>query len=202
MEHKLVTISKRAQAIFANPQYLNSSINEYFLVSFDSSDKILTVHHDGKQGEIELILSEALIVFAKNQLLNDLWKINFREVENYLRDENHLPAFSTDLKNLEEKLNLLKIALIAAAFQARSKEELSRLASDVFDWEKYSLVTKNIWARDFLAVLGLELIYCDGQTLTLTKAPGEATNPDLEYLFKHLLGRVENDLPMKVVAVQ
>lgn len=202
MEQKLVTISKRAQAILANPQYLNSSINDSFQVTLDLSDKILTVHHSGKQGEIELILSEALIVFAKNQSLNDLWKINFREVENYLRDENHLPAFSADLVNLEEKLNLLKISLIAAGLRARSKEDLSRLASVVFDWEKHSLVTKNIWARDFLAVLGFELIFCDGQTLTLTKVPGEATNSDLEYLFKHLLGSVENDLPMKVVAVQ
>lgn len=201
MKVNLTTISKRAQGILTNSQFQKSDLTSDFEVTLDSSDRILTVFHSGKAGEIELILSEALAVFAKNRTIADLWKINFREVENFLRDENHLPAFTESIPEMEKILNIRKISLIAEALKTKAGEEVYTLIEMIFDWRNLSLVAKNQWAMEFLNIIGSELIFCDGETLTFTKVPKDVPGSDLELLVQRILGGGEIVLPMKVVAV-
>lgn len=201
MKVNLSTTSKRAQEILANPRFKNADLSSEFGVTLDRSDKILTVFHNGKSGEIELIFNDVLAIFAKNRSILDLWKINFREVENFLRDENHLPAFGDMTTEMEEILNLQKIGLVAETLKTGASEEIKTLTEMLFDWEKLSLVAKNEWARDFLKILGSELIFCDGTTMTFTKFPKDVGNMDLEIMVGKIFEGGELILPMKVVAV-
>lgn len=201
MKANLNSTSKRALSILANPNFKKQGLDAEFVVSLDKSDKILTVFHDGKSGEVELIFNDVLAIFAKNRSVSELWKINFREVENFLRDENHLPAFGETTSELEDILNFQKISLISGAIKARSGEELNILFEVLFDWEKLSLVAKNEWAKRFVTLLGSELIFCDETAMTFTKAPKDVDDLDFELLVKEIFNRGEFVLPMKVVAV-
>ncbi len=202
MKVNLDTTSKRAQGILANPQFKNEELDSDFQVNLDGSDRILTVFHSGKSGEIELIFSEALAVFAKNRTLSELWRINFREIENFLRDENHLPAFLEEASVLEEILRARKISLIAEAYKSKAGEEIYTLVEMMFDWRNLSLVGKNQWAMELLKIVGSELIFCDEETLSFTQASKDVAGSDLELLIQKILGGGEIVLPMKVVAVQ
>lgn len=202
MKVNLATTSKRAQGILINPQFKKDELDTDFQVTMDSGDRILTVFHSGKSGEYELIFSEALAVFAKNRTIGELWRINFREVENFLRDENHLPAFAEKAPVLEEILRIRKISMIAEALRTKAGEEIYTLVEVMFDWRNLSLVAKNQWALEFLKTIDSELIFCDEETLTFTKTSKEVEGSDLELLVQKILGGGEIVLPMKVVAVQ
>ena len=202
MKVNLDTTSKRALAILGSPKFKNTDIDSDFEIHFDSNDKILTVYHDGKNGEIELLFDEVLSVFAKNRTIEELWKINFREIENFLRDENHLQALSEDMLILEEILNKRKISLISEAIKNRSSETIYTLIEMFFDWRNLSLVSKNQWAHEFLNIIRCELIFCNEDTLTLRNSSKVATSSDLEALIIKILGVGENIPSLKVVAVQ
>jgi hypothetical protein len=167
----LATISKRAKGFLENPQFLKSDLLEDFQVTLDSSDKILTVYYRFHSEEVERIFSEGLAIFSKNRNPDELWIINFREFENFLRDENHLPALDLLTPEFEEIFIIIKISLIASIIKLRHGTDLVNTIQTASHWENLSLVEKNIWARDFLVFLGRELIFCDGQTLTVKKAP-------------------------------
>ncbi|MBC7429072.1 MAG: hypothetical protein H7336_10700 [Bacteriovorax sp.] len=202
MKVNLDKISKRAKGFYESPQFLNSNLLEDFVVTLDSSDKILTVFYKDNPGEVELIFSEALAIFSQNRTQNDLWKINFREFENFLRDENHLPAFNESVQDLDDVLTKIKISLIASMLRKRFKADLNSYIDAIYHWRNLTMTARNIWANDFLAAIGWELIFCDEATLTVSRTPAGAANESLEYLLQKILGCIESGLPMKVVAVQ
>ncbi|MBC7713137.1 MAG: hypothetical protein H7177_07345 [Rhizobacter sp.] len=194
-------ISIRAKGFLESPQYLKADLLEDFEVELDSSDKILTVFHKLNSDTIELIFSEALAIFSRNRTENELWKINFREFENFLRDENHLPAFEESSELLEEKLIKIKISLIACLIKKRMKADFAKLEEGISHWGNLNLTSRNIWAKDFLSVLGWELIFCNEDSLTVTKAPPGLANESLEFLFQKIFRQGVQGIPMKVVAV-
>ena len=197
----LNTISKRARDFLNNPQFINAEIDSDFELILDLSGIILTVYHKGNSSEVQLIFSEVLAVFAKNKTIHELWKVNFREVENFLRDENHLLAFPQPTLEFENLLNITKISMIAEGFKNLSGGKIYDLKKTVFDWENLNLVAKNQWAEEFLDIIGAELIFCDNFTLTFTNKGQDITRSDLEILVQKILVGEENVLPMKVVAV-
>lgn len=201
MKVNLSATSKRIQNILKTPLFKNINLETEFGLTLDGSDKILTVFHNGKSDELELVLNDVLAIFAKNRSLPDLWKINFREIESFLRDENHIPAFGAMAKEAEEVLNLQKITLIAEVINTAAIKDMRTLAGGLYHWEKLSLAAKNEWANGFLKIIGSELVFCDSQTLTLTKVQPEVTNRDLEILSQKIFDRFNIILPMKVVAV-
>ena len=201
MKANLNTISKRAHKILDNPMHLNPGIESDFLVTLDSSDKILTVFHQGTSGEIELIFGEVLSILVKNKTISEVWKINYREVESFLRDENHLQAFGEPVEELDKILTVSKITLIAEAIKGRGGEKFVTLKEIMFDWENLSLVAKNQWASEFLELVGFELVFCDESLLTFTNFPKDLLRSELEILVQKILGGGEIVLPMKVVAV-
>jgi hypothetical protein len=201
LKANLEKISKRAWGFYENPQFLNSDLLEDFEVILNDSDKILTVSHRKYSIDIDLIFSEAMALFSLNRTISDLWKINYREFENFLRDENHLPAFAEDATILEEFFVKMKISLIASTINFRQKTKLALLKNGIFNWRNLSLVEKNIWSRDFLEVLGWTFIFCDEGTLTVANSPLFTTNESLELLLMKIFGVGELDFPLKVVAV-
>ena len=202
MKVNLNSISKRAQSFISEPKFLNSDIPFDFEVSLDKSDKILTVFYQGKSGDLNLLFSEALAIFSKNRPINELWKINFREIENFLRDENHLPAFQENLPEIESALEKVKISLIATVVKLQVGKELIELKSGISHWEKLNLVSKNTWAESFVKHLGWQFIFCDGGVLTVAGTPSGVSNEGLQLLFEKILETGEFVLPVKVVAVQ
>jgi hypothetical protein len=110
-------ISKRAMSILEIPKYLNSELSDDFQFRLGESDKVLTVFHSGLNGQKFFLFSEILIGFTKgfdlNQYKNDLWKINFREIDSFLRDENHLSSFLNEIDLWEESFKKVRVSLIA-----------------------------------------------------------------------------------------
>lgn len=197
------TISKRAQDLLEKKAFFKNELSETFEVSLGAGDKILTVFHGNKKNNLIFIFSEALSLFSKNFYAHEIWKINFREIENYLRDDNDLLAFPNVKKEeLEEVFEEIKLSLIAKIIEEKLANNLQPLQATLNKWESLSLVAKNTWGMELFKNLGWDLVYCDKETLTVTnlqKGVGEKT---AERLLNLILKREERGLPFKVVAVQ
>ncbi len=98
-------------------------------------------------------------------------------------------------------LQSVKITLIASIIKSQIGAGLTDFSLSLFHWKNLSLVAKNIWAQDFLAFLGWQLVFCDEQTLTVTKTPVGVDGDDLEFLLKKIFEGAGSGLPVKVVAV-
>lgn len=194
MKANLTSISKRAQGFLGTPEFFKGSLTHKFEVIFNTNDKILTVFHRENPADLEFIFAETLARFSKNKNIPELWKINFREVDSFLRDENHLPAFQEDGVLLEKILLKTKISLIASAVKAQLK-------SDFLLSKETNLAAKNLWAQKLITPLGWELVLYEHDVLTVTGLPEGVPTEALEELLKDILEGGEKVLPMKVVAV-
>jgi hypothetical protein len=198
-------ISKRAMSILEIPKYLNSELSDDFQFRLGESDKVLTVFHSGLNGQKFFLFSEILIGFTKgfdlNQYKNDLWKINFREIDSFLRDENHLSSFLNEIDLWEESFKKVRVSLIANLIRQQIIDDQKIVKLTVSHWENLSLEAKNRWAKEVLGYAGWELIFCEEKALTLTKSPAGITNGELELLIRQIFKLSEIELPLKVVAV-
>lgn len=172
-----------------------------FEVSVDENDKILTVFHGKNADEVDFIIAEVLAKFSENKRILDIWKINFREIESFLRDENHLPAFTENIPELESILGTHKISLIGFAVKSKLGASSLELVSQRKNWNQLSIAAKNEWAQKLLAPLGWELILCEEEVLTVTSTPSGVDEAGLSLLINTILIGADSLLPMKVVAV-
>lgn len=172
-----------------------------FEVTVDENDKILTVFHGKNADEVDFIIAEVLAKFSENKKIGDIWKINFREIESFLRDENHLPAFTENIPELESILNSNKISLIGFTVKAKLGPVVFELISQRKNWNMLSIAAKNEWAQKILAPLGWELILCEEEVLTVTSTPSGVDEAGLSLLISTILSGVDSLLPMKLVAV-
>lgn len=205
-------MSKRAQAIMVNPTYYLFDKTARFCISLSHDDKVLTIHQSEELGSIEFIFAEVLAKFAQNKKLSELWKINFREVENFLRDENHLPAFDHDLALVSEIFTKTKISMISGVVKSLLKNNFENLKNEVFHWEKLKLVEKNKWSKELLRPLGWQLILSE-DNLIYVKNPPELTADEVDIVSNQFLKNLflapstpdsqeqDTDLPVKLVAV-
>ena len=161
----------------------------------------MTVSHGKKADEIEFILAEIVAKFSENKKFSDIWKINFREIESFLRDENHLPAFTGDTHEIESALIHIKAGMIGSALKAKLKNKLEWIISQRKNWNQITLTAKNEWAQSLIRPLGWELIFCEGEVLTVSNTPPGVDGETLSLLINVILSGEENFLPMKVVAV-
>jgi hypothetical protein len=198
---KLNSISHRAQEVLSNPSFHKAGLLSDFLVTVDGDDKILTVFHGKKAEDVHFIIAEVLAKFSENKKILDIWKINFREIESFLRDENHLPAFTENIPELEQGLNFNKISLVGSAIKAKLGPEADVLFSQRKNWNQLSLAAKNQWAQKLLAPLGWELILCEEEVLTVTSMPESLDEAGSSQLINTILSGEESLPPMKVVAV-
>jgi hypothetical protein len=203
--HKL---SIRAKELLEKKEFFKASQENDFEVILDSSDKILTATYSSSSTEIELLFKEIISKFSKGRSLKQALEINFRELESFLRDENHLPAFPEESsQELSELLKELKLSLVTSALYSKnpSFKELSEAL--LRRWQELSLVEKNQWAQRLISEIqkelnqNFELLWCDETSLTIKtvaeQASGLAPGP---FLLK-LLGGSKKLLPIKVVAV-
>jgi hypothetical protein len=202
---KVNLISQRAQSFLEKPEFykldLKSHLQKNFAVTLDENDRILTVFHRKNERAIETILAEVVSKFAKNKKISELWKINFREVDSFLRDSNHLPTFSDDQVLAEKLLQETKISLIAEAVGARLQNDISELKMQISQWSELGLVAKNLWAQKIIAPLEWELVLCETDSLVLTKTPEGVSPTEQLAVLQEVLGWQEASLPMKIVAV-
>lgn len=209
---KVNLISKRAQYYLTHPAAYNKELDDKFSVTLNEWDKVHTVFHSEQLGTIEFIMAEVLAKFAATKNLSELWKINFREIENFLRDENHLPAISEDQTEVTEIFLKTKILLMAGMIKALLKTDFDNLYSTVLHWEKLTLVEKNKWSQSFFKPLGWELVLSEDD-LVYVKISQEVSEVERPLVIDLLLKSVftspsnqafrgeEWSLPMKLVAV-
>lgn len=201
MKVNLNNMSQRAQGFIQNPKFFKEGTSSGFIVSVDDNDSILTVSHGKSPDDIEFILAEVVAKFSENKKISDVWKINFREVESFLRDENHLLAFGDDTHEIESVLGGLKVSLISFAFRSKLKNDYEWFISQRKNWNRLSLTAQNEWAHALIKPLGWELVFCEGDILTVTSTPAGVVAESLSLLINTILGEEETLLPMKVVAV-
>jgi hypothetical protein len=203
--HKL---SVRAKELLEKKEFFKDSQVNDFEVVLDSSDKILTATYSTSSTEIEQLFKEIISRFSKGRSLKQALEINFRELESFLRDENHLPSFSEDsFQELSELLNDLKLSLVTSALSTKnpSFKELSETL--LISWQELSLVDKNQWAKRLVSEIqkelkhNFELLWCDESSLTFKILPEQTSGLAPVPLFVKLLGGSKNLLPIKVVAV-
>lgn len=201
MKVNLNSISNRAQHFLKNPLFYKAGLDSDFIVTVDDNDKILTVFHGKNPDDMDFIIAEVLAKFSENKKIQDIWKINFREIESFLRDENHLPAFTDNTLELENILASNKISLIGFAVKAKLGPKAFDLFSQRKNWNQLTLAAKNLWAKELLAPLGWQLILCEEEVLTVTSVPPGIDEAGLSLLFSTVLSGAESLPPMKVVAV-
>jgi hypothetical protein len=200
--------TRRAQELLAKKEFFKATQENDFEIVLDSSDKILTVTYSNPQTEIELLFREILARFSKGRLLKQALEINFRELENFLRDENHLPSFTEEsTQKLSELLKELKLSLITSALISKNSAFKELSTALLSGWSGLSLVEKNQWAQRLIdeiqreLKLSFELLWCEESTLTIKISKEQAPDLDLEAFLVKLLGGSKKLLPIKVVAV-
>ncbi len=194
-------ISQRSRNILEAPAFFWPNSMQKFNLEMDSGDKILTVFHSGNPADLEFLLEDVLCLFAKNKRLGDLFKLNIREIENFLRDENHLPATDFSHEILESTLKSSIISLVACGIKTKLSARISVLLAELESWSELSLVEKNRWAQELFGVLSCQLILSEGTHITLAEVPAGVEERQLEELLIEIFGEGAKQLSVKVVAV-
>lgn len=201
MKVNLNSISNRAQGFLKNPGHFKAGSTAAFEVTVDENDKILTVFHGENTDEVDFVIADVLAKFSENKKIFEVWKINFREIESFLRDENHLPAFAENIPEIELILNNNKMTLIGSAIKAKLGSKLEILFSQRKNWNQLTLTVKNEWAQTLTLALGWELILCEEDVLTVSSAPHGVDEAGLSLLINSIFSGSSSLPPMKVVAV-
>ena len=178
-------ISKRAENLLSQPQF---TLNKLKQSSFNwkieysgghsqfQTDKILTLQYShSTEDDLENILLESICRLAQGKTLQFLFTMSYREIESFLRDENHTPAFTGDIEaHAVSVFQQVKKSLLVQIL--KTKLSLSDSKSRA-DWSTLSLVAKNRDVKNFLTVLGnlflpaksLELVLAEDDTVTVKK---------------------------------
>lgn len=198
-------ISKRAQRLLDQPEFLLKSLDSIdnldrsFLLILDENDKVLTAHHcfAKESSESSYLFAEAFCILARGKVLIELWKLTFREFENFLRDENHQPAFFEHTEELEREFSKVKLSFLASGHS----QKLRDLQLHFKDWSSLSLVLKNKMAQELCQKLGWHLIYAEESVLTIESPFSWASNDELTDFVDEALGGNLKKAAIKVVAV-
>ena len=201
MKANLSNLSHRAQSFIKTPKFFKKGASPDFLVTIDDQDRILTVSHGKNPDDIEFILAEVVAKFSENKNIFDIWKINFRETESFLRDENHLPAFTGDTQEIESILIHIKASIIGFALKSKIKKEQEWIFSQWKNLNFISLTLQNQWAQALVKVLNWELVFYEESILTVTNTPEGIDSETLSLLINTILSGEEMIPPVKVVAV-
>jgi hypothetical protein len=152
-----MTISNRAKAIINAPQFgliqLDLHRPDFFQWKF-SSDKKLTVSYETSSDLLRIPLMETIAYFLNSQMMSNLFTLSYREVENYLRDQNDIAALNVN--DVEKIYDQLLQKLIAGFFNYHQKTFLS---SSSFIEENH------FWMQIFLPLEDVEFVLKEKTTL-------------------------------------
>jgi hypothetical protein len=141
-------LSKRAIKISQNPLY--GSVIKGVSLSFSQwkilADKKLTVSFEASEKATSIVLMDAIAILVNAKSLSNLFTLTYREVENFLRDENENPALDS---SLEPDFDHLMMKLITQYLHYQQME--------VF--KKETFIEENIfWMGLFSSLEGVEFI--------------------------------------------
>lgn len=213
----MTQFSARAQNFLNNPNHLQKELGRPWKLELSSGDKILTLSYSPPQLEPSKVPSslfcEVLSVFALNRSVEVIDTFSYREVENFLRDANHLSAFSltsAESAEAEKAFGVIKWQLFAAAVFELMKKQTG-FSLDYFNgWGSETLVEKNRSAAKFITEFNtvvplgktVEFVFAEGDTLHLKATTGKWAADSLIHFMHSLLSEFNGATGIKVVAVQ
>lgn len=208
--------SQRAQNLIEKPSGLKTDLPHGFHVTLDGNDKILTLNYGVEtkvQSGVPLVLfNEVFVRLGTGKNLATLSFLNFREAENFLRDENSSPAFSLESAEitavevlfLEAQMNLLSSLAIALL-------KKSELSPEIFSpvWEQKSLVEKNQASLLLSQKLNFflppekkwEVLLAEADSLSIKTASTQWSSSLYENFLRPIWGEFTGAQDIKVVAV-
>ena len=222
---ELKIFSKRAESILAKPVHALSEtaiipnhqkwIWEFALEErthkFFQNDKILTLLYFNQHGtRQDLLILETLSQMCIKREIQFLQKLTFRELENFLRDENHLAVFkNSEVDSPEESFKRVKNSLLVAILSSEIKK-IEKNGLHLKHWSQLTLVEKNLISRNL--VLSLNSLFSEAKPLELALATATEIalvmnefpigHEVIEWLARELFGIQEGETSLKVVAVQ
>jgi hypothetical protein len=221
----LKILSKRAQDFLISPlhrnkNFIDSSQKDILWDSRlearkDSSfygDNILTLSYFTQtDNELEKLFLEAVARLATERNIAFLANLSFREVENYLRDENHLPVFEADGAIKPETAYLkIKYSLLCSLVLKRVQGHALFNKLALRPWSELSLVEKNRLVLAGVELLNslfpklkkMNLALADDAEISLVMNEFPLASEVIELVFLALFIKQEEKTSLKVVAVQ
>ncbi len=189
-------LSQKAKKFALNPSYYDKGLSEPLNIGIDQSDNILTLSHCFQPGTVECLMIESLASLCLHKNLKYLWKIQYKELENFLRDENHIPALSIETIFFEAFSKMRQLFIMESLKQALAHHsELNYPQNDS------NLVELNRWGQHFSRFLNGELILVEGAQFNIKLNPMSMSQTDINMVFENLHGARSNWPMFKVVAV-
>jgi hypothetical protein len=219
------TISKRAQEFLAKPRHITTSNpkeleQKKWLWNFSLeksmsrnllSDKILTLFYFNISGStLELLFLEAMSRMVLGRDLFFLQRLTFRELENFLRDENHLPVFDISRPIAPEiSFNEVKNSLLVSIIKDEMRN-VEAAGSEFKGWDELSFVEKNLLASGFMSSLNnlisagkpLQLVLAEKDLITIAINDFPINVEVIEELARETFDQAHENSSLKVVAVQ
>jgi hypothetical protein len=222
---EMKTISKRAQEFLVKPRHITACNPEEleqkkWLWNFSLeksklqnllSDKILTLFYFNISGStLELLFLEAMSRMILGRDLLFLQRLTFRELENFLRDENHLPVFDISGSLAPEiSFNEVKNSLLVTILKGEMRN-IEVAGSELKGWDKLSFVEKNKLATGFMSFLNklisagkpLQLVLAEKDLITIAINDFPISVEVIEGLARETFDHSHENSSLKVVAVQ
>jgi len=203
---ELLSQKKFAQQTATQPEY-HWAIEYSGRSAQIQTDRILTLQYSNSTGQslVDLFL-ESVCSMLVNRPLQALFSLSFREVENFLRDENHLPAFSNDSETAAREVFLqVKMTLVQKVLL--ENVDTKRLIGTDQSWNDLSLAGKNRTVINFFSWLNdrfgktnsLELILVEDPVVTVKNNDFPLDLPLVEGLLNQLFTSKETLSPLKVI---
>lgn len=218
-------LSKRAQDFLHYPVHIKNNFlkeaskdSPKWDFSFENesngtfqSDKILTLcYFYPSASELEMLFMEALARLVVKKNFSFLEKLTFRELENYLRDENHLPVFDkSNLLQVEHVYKVVKTSLLAEIILKKIKN-ISDYHVPQKSWPDLQFVEKNRELKVIISLLNslfvrgkeLELALASDCEILVAMNEFPIAIEVIEEVLKALLVIPDGKSSLKVVAVQ
>ena len=211
--------SQRAHQFIESPMHALPSKCNSELDSDDShaywkfemnGDKILTLQYCVFPGRNQLVelFCESLARLCETKSLEDLIKLSFRELESYLRVENHQLALEGDFLYLNDLFLSVKSDLIVAIIYNKLSLKLKKRVAA--PWESLSLVKKIIFCTEvleeinilFLSSRPMTLVHIEDQKIMINVGDFFADLVTIEKLLNKIFISQTAKSSLKVVAVQ
>ncbi len=189
-------LSQKAKKFALNPSYYDKGLSEPLNIGIDQSDNILTLSHCFQPETVECLMIESLASLCLHKNLKYLCKLQYKELENFLRDENHIPALSIETIFFEAFSKMRQLFIMESLKQALAHHsELNYPQNDS------NLVELNRWGQHFSRFLNGELILVEGAQFNIKLNPMSMSQTDINMVFENLHGARSNWPMFKVVAV-
>ncbi len=171
------------------------------------TDRILTLRYGHSTGnELTDLFLESLCRLSEGKMVQAVFALSFREVENFLRDENHLPAFTETIEDEAREAFFRVKSTLASAILLENVDVLKELGVES-SWSELNLSGKN---RTLLALFSwlnnrlgqthsLDLILAEENTVTVKNNDFPLELPLVESFLNQIFRTEGTQSPLKVI---